>query len=286
MTQIAESPPRLDKMEMKNLMLEAEKRVSAKKSGYLGGTVASILAILSIFILGVIFLPIAILIALFSTSNALINGNIGGVLYNILAWVLIVIGASTSPVFLVLLASLGFSMNSPSNYNYSPVSTESSEYASEIKNTTVKQEVIKSNILEKGLINSMMLNVKTKERIGDSGKAIQAYIQSSFLEKKPTDRFDYTDYWVLKKPAYFLGHELKIIEEEYMTRYVGCCVSNGVGATLKVKKDLNELEKFAKNNGCSLNKNINYKEEISNFNLTTNDSGEYVSLSCRDRDIP
>jgi len=107
----------LSGVEMKELMLEAEKRVSAKRSGYTGGVIASILAILSIFLFGVIFLPIAILIAFFSTLNALMNGNVGGFLFNILAWVLILIGASTSPVFLGLVGLLGLSS---SNIDFKP----------------------------------------------------------------------------------------------------------------------------------------------------------------------
>lgn len=109
MSKVIQNTNTLNKGEMREIVAEAERRADAKRTGYTGGAIASILAVLSIFTLGVVFLPIAIIVAIFSTLNALGNGNTGGVLVNLLAWVLIVIGAATSPMFLALLATLGFS---------------------------------------------------------------------------------------------------------------------------------------------------------------------------------
>jgi len=60
--------------------------------------------------------------------------------------------------------------------------------------------------LEVGLIDSMRLNKITKTRLGDSGKAIQAYMREGFVNKRPNQRADYTDYYLLKKPARLMGH--------------------------------------------------------------------------------
>ena len=93
--------------DLNQIVRSAERRADARRAGNVGAAIASILAILSIFVMGVIFLPIAIVVAIFSTINAVINNNISGILYNTLAWILIIIGAATSPVFIGLLASIG-----------------------------------------------------------------------------------------------------------------------------------------------------------------------------------
>ena len=137
----------LDKHDVQQIINEAEKRADAKRAGYVGGTIACILAILSIFIMGVVFLPIAIVIAIFSTINALSNGNIGGILYNLLAWVLIVTGAFTSPAFLLLIAAFGFSFSTPS-FDLSEVTKSISSYEQTIAPTANIEE---NNDMYKGL---------------------------------------------------------------------------------------------------------------------------------------
>lgn len=91
--------------------------------------------------------------------------------------------------------------------------------------------------LENGLANALRLKPGTTERAGDSGKAIQAYMREGAVSKKPNQRADYTDYYLVNKPVSFMGHELVVIEEEYMTNYAGCCVNSGAGITVKVHGD-------------------------------------------------
>lgn len=78
--------------------------------------------------------------------------------------------------------------------------------------------------LEEGLKNAFRLKPGTTERAGDSGKAIQAYMHEGIVNKRPNERNDYTDYYHVKKQASFMGHDLIVIEEEYMSKYMGCCV--------------------------------------------------------------
>lgn len=96
---------------LEKIIKNVERRANAKRAGHLGAIISSILAIISIFALGIIFLPIAIIIAIFSTLNAIANVNISGILYNLLAWILIAIGASQSIAFLGLMLALGFQFN-------------------------------------------------------------------------------------------------------------------------------------------------------------------------------
>jgi len=148
------------------------------------------------------------------------------------------------------------------------------------------QSLYADTSLERKLVASMKLNKMTKERIGDSGYAIRSYIHNKYLNKKPKLRYDYTDYWVLKKKASFMGQQLLVIEEEYMSKYVGCCVSPGVGVILKIKGNLNKLNKFAKSNGCSLEKGSEVRNQLRTIHVKVNNRSKYVSLSCRERDIP
>ena len=59
--------------------------------------------------------------------------------------------------------------------------------------------------LETGLAQAMHLKKGTSERVGTSGKAIQAYMQAGLIDSKPNVRADYTDYYLLNKPARFMG---------------------------------------------------------------------------------
>ena len=149
-----------------------------------------------------------------------------------------------------------------------------------------KEYETKNAHLTKKLISAMTLNTKTGERFGDSGEAIQAYIKNGSLGKAPSMRIDYTDYWEVKNQVDFMGHTLVIIEEEYINKYIGCCVSPGIGITVKANKDINELKDFANINKCSFTV-MNQSElnsELDFVGIKAFDKGKYVTLSCRERD--
>ncbi|WP_020560551.1 SH3 domain-containing protein [Thiofilum flexile] len=140
--------------------------------------------------------------------------------------------------------------------------------------------------IEEGLINALRLKSGGEERMADSGKAIQAYMKAGLIGKKPNGRADYTDYYLLKQPAPFMGHSLVVIEEEYMSEYIGCCVSPGVGVIVKTVEGGDGLAAFASKNGCSVSEHINLKEELSGLKLKSPlPKGDFSSLSCRERDI-
>jgi len=160
-------------------------------------------------------------------------------------------------------------------------------YETRAKQSSGQAEASNSEIaLSKGLMSAMEIDNTNNERVGDSGVAIQAYIKKGYLGKKPKQRSDYTDYWVIKKPVSFMGHQLVIIEEEYMTKYIGCCVSPGIGITVKVGSDMGALKDFALENKCSITtkspKELN--EEMSFLGTVAKSKGSYMTLSCRERD--
>lgn len=43
-----------------------------------------------------------------------------------------------------------------------------------------------------------------------------------------------------------MGQNVVLISDEYMSEYVGCCVSEGWGAVFKQTSNLKLIEKFAK----------------------------------------
>ena len=139
--------------------------------------------------------------------------------------------------------------------------------------------------LETGLAQAMHLKKGTSERVGTSGKAIQAYMQAGLIDSKPNVRADYTDYYLLNKPARFMGHELVMIEEEYMSRWIGCCVSPGAGLSVKVGGSLKALEQFATAHRCSLNDNADVQGDLAGLGIRRKLApGRYATLSCRERD--
>lgn len=81
--------------------------VKAKRTGVVAGIVAGVLALLGIFSVGLIFVPLAVLVALVGSIVALKNFNIGGLGTNILAWALIAVGVAVSPGIWVALALIG-----------------------------------------------------------------------------------------------------------------------------------------------------------------------------------
>lgn len=139
--------------------------------------------------------------------------------------------------------------------------------------------------LESGLIHALHLKKGTTERVGTSGKAIQAYVREGYIGKRPDQRFDYTDYYLLKKPASFMGHELVFIEEEYITQYIGCCVSPGAGVTVKVRGNTQNLQAFASAQRCTLTDPVDVQHALSEVAIKARlPKGHYALLSCRERD--
>ena len=69
-------------------------------AGKTAGIIACVSAVLGILFLGFIFVPLAVIIAIFGTVTAVKNNNGAGIGINVLAWVLIIVGFVTSPVLL------------------------------------------------------------------------------------------------------------------------------------------------------------------------------------------
>ncbi|WIV98462.1 hypothetical protein [Kinneretia aquatilis] len=117
------------------------------------------------------------------------------------------------------------------------------------------------------------------------GAVLREFKAQGLIPFRPSMRIDYTDYYPVQKSVLLFGHDLVVLEEEYMTKYVGCCVSEGGGALVRLKGAINELEAFAKANLCSVREYESLekyqKESHVSFALPP---GRYAELSCRARD--
>jgi hypothetical protein len=141
-------------------------------------------------------------------------------------------------------------------------------------------------MLERGLLDAMRLKPGTTERSTKSGPMIMAYVKDGYLDLKPIQRADYVDYRLFKKPAQLMGHTLMLVEEEYMTKYSGCCVNEGLGVTVKVVGKTTQLEKFAEQNGCAFTPHVDLADELKSVGIKSSiPKAEYATLSCRERDI-
>jgi len=139
--------------------------------------------------------------------------------------------------------------------------------------------------LEKGLTDALRYDRAKGERVAPSGPALQAYIQAGYLDLKPSVRADYTDYRVLKKPAPFMGQSLVLVEEEYMTQYIGCCVDEGVSAVVRVSGSTAAMEAFAKANACRFEPKYDPAEALTANRLGIGlPPGRYAKLSCHEND--
>jgi hypothetical protein len=139
--------------------------------------------------------------------------------------------------------------------------------------------------LAAGLVRTMRLNAERTERLDEPGDAIRAYIKAGYVRLKPELREEYTDYRVMRLPAKLFGQELLVVEEEYLTKFIGCCVNEGVGVILRVTADLAPLKEFAAANGCSLrNDRTDIVATLQKLKVKPVE-GELVAMSCRTRDM-
>jgi len=130
-----------------------------------------------------------------------------------------------------------------------------------------------------------MRPVPDNGRQKNAGMVVREFKAAGLIPFKP-ERVDYTDYYPVLKPLQVLGHDLVIVEEEYMGRYVGCCVSEGAGMVLRLRGDAARLEAFAQANKCSVEKFKDaaaYRENNPNVGFPL-PAGAYAALSCRARD--
>ncbi len=87
--------------------MSEESSVAKKGSdGIIPGAIACVFAVLGIFLFGVIFVPLAAIVAIISTILAIKSKNVGSIGLSIAAWILTAVGFFTSPVLWVTIAAM------------------------------------------------------------------------------------------------------------------------------------------------------------------------------------
>lgn len=74
-----------------------EQKVIVVQNSNLVGILAIVFAILGIFFLAIVFVPLAVLLAIFATYKAV--KKTGSLIVAIIAWILIIVAIATSPTF-------------------------------------------------------------------------------------------------------------------------------------------------------------------------------------------
>ena len=77
-----------------------EQKVIVVQNSNLVGILAIVFAILGIFFLAIVFVPLAVLLAIFATYKAVKKA--GSLIVAIIAWILITVAIATSPTFWVI----------------------------------------------------------------------------------------------------------------------------------------------------------------------------------------
>lgn len=114
----------------------------------------------------------------------------------------------------------------------------------------------------------------------------QLKVQGYISTKPQITRYDYNDVYQMQKPLIFLNQSVVLVSDEYMSEYIGCCVSEGWGAVFKVNRDYDSLRQFAEENYCSLEEVTNSDQRnYRGFPYRKLGKGKFVELSCRERDI-
>lgn len=123
---------------------------------------------------------------------------------------------------------------------------------------------------------------------GEMLKDFKALKQQGVISHKPqVSRVEYNDVYVVKKPLKIFNQNVVLLSDEYMSEYIGCCVSEGWGAIVKKQQSLQALQKYATQKHCEL-RPFSLQENQAYYGFATKklSKGEYYELSCRERDLP
>jgi hypothetical protein len=147
--------------------------------------------------------------------------------------------------------------------------------------------------LEKQLLEALKVDDTGEDRRGDPGWVINNYAAEHLIDDRRTERVDFDDYYVLRKPAKLLGHDLLVISwghgrDDTVDGPTGCCVYLGLTVYVRVNGDDANLARFAKTNRCSYEPN----EDVLGFWKQMNEhppirfpKGRYASMACTDQTL-
>jgi hypothetical protein len=131
---------------------------------------------------------------------------------------------------------------------------------------------------------SLTADAKREHRLIDGQKVVLQLSRQGVLSRKPSERRDYSSFYVPQQTVVVLGAKLVSFEHEYQGRYIGCCVNPGNAVILQPIDGTDEIETFARRNGCkySVGNEILYVPEMVGKALSKPDRDSLVEVSCKD----
>jgi hypothetical protein len=137
------------------------------------------------------------------------------------------------------------------------------------------------------VLTQAMTRLDDEKRVMSSGVAIEKLAKMGFLPIKPDQRADYVDYRRLRKPLNLFGHKVVVIEEEYLTQYIGCCVNPGLGLVIETNGAMGDLNAFLVPNKCHKKTGSDYDPTYSLklAGVKPKADATYVIISCRQDDL-
>ena len=138
---------------------------------------------------------------------------------------------------------------------------------------------------ERELELAITYNTHTKERVLSFPDLIRSMDAAGLVTLKPDFRADYIDYRFAKKSASLYGFSLVMIEEEYVTQWIGCCPNRGFSILLKGNGDAARLTDLAAKNYCEIWSDEVARERL-DYSGVTPTSGNYTGINCRENTLP
>jgi hypothetical protein len=136
------------------------------------------------------------------------------------------------------------------------------------------------------VLGQAVIQLDDEGRVTSSGVAIEKLAKLGFLPIKPDQRADYVDYRRVRKPFTFLGQSVIVIEEEYLDKFIGCCVNPGIGFVVETNGEMNEFNFFVEINKCQKEgpyTRAAYSLEMAGVKPKA--GATYLGISCRQDDL-
>jgi hypothetical protein len=146
--------------------------------------------------------------------------------------------------------------------------------------------------LENELLQALKANSASDGRLGNPSKVISHYAEQHLIDAKRTIRTDFDDYYLLLRPALFLGHDLLVMRwghgREASDGPTGCCATEGLTVYVRVNGDDALLVKFSKANRCYYDASedlVEFWKDRGYGSSIQFPEGRYASIECTDRTL-
>lgn len=131
---------------------------------------------------------------------------------------------------------------------------------------------------------SLTADASREQRLIDGSEVVSQLARLGIFAKDPTERLDYSSFYIPQKPVTVLGARLVSFEHEYADEYLGCCVNPGNAVILLPTGGTADIEAFAQRNGCryAVSEEILVLPPSVTQGLSESERDALVEVSCKD----